>query len=79
MPNPLEAYLAALTPKQREALAARAETSTETLRQTAKAYRTGGKLAVTPTLAARIERASKGAITRIEMSPVCARCPHAKN
>ena len=77
MSNPLKQYLDTLSPAQYAAFAVRAGTSTDTLRVTAGAYRTGG-LALSPEFAARLEKASRGALRRQDLAPVCAKCPHTK-
>lgn len=74
--NPLKKYLISLTKDAREAFAAKAKTSTETLRVTA--HGRNGKVEITPAFAARLEKASRGALPRTKLSPVCAACPHAK-
>lgn len=78
MTNPLKEYLDTLTAVQRVTLAIRAKTSPGALRLTAAAYRTKGKLSISPEFAARLEKASKGALTRTQLAPVCAACPLAK-
>lgn len=75
--NPLKKLIDQLNPTQLSGLAKRAKTTPESLRIAAGAYRTG-KLALSPEFAARVERASKGELHRAQLSPVCARCPHAK-
>ena len=77
MSNPLLEYLKSMPPKARAAFAANAGTSPGALRLAAKGYRTGGRLAISPELAARLERASGGLLKRADLSPVCAACPHA--
>ena len=78
MSNPLKDYLDGLTAVQRVAFANRAKSSIGSLRLTAAGYRTGGKLVVSSELAGRLAKASQGALTRAQLSPVCAKCPHAK-
>ena len=36
------------------------------------------RIAITPEFAARIEKASRGALPREKLSPVCAACPYSK-
>lgn len=77
MTNALLAYLTARTPEERCEFAAKAGSSAMSLRLAAHGYKTQGTLAITPEFAARIEAASDGALSRLELSTVCAACPHA--
>lgn len=81
--NALKKWLAAATPAQQRLLAKRAGTTFAVLRQTAGAYRTNGKLTLTPDFAKRLELASRGipvvpALNREELCPACGRCEFAK-
>lgn len=78
MDNPLSRYLKTLTPEQREQFADAAGSSPASLRLAAKGYKTEGCLSLTPEFAARLEKASGGALSRSELSPVCCDCPFAK-
>lgn len=78
MSNPLKSYLDSLTAAQRVAFAKRAKSSIGAIRLTAGGYRTAGKLVVSSEFAGRLAKASQGVLTRAQLSPVCAKCPHAK-
>lgn len=75
MTNPLIKYLNTKTPADRKVFAEAAGSSATSMRLAAHGYKTGGKLAITPEFAARIEAASDGALCRTELSGVCAACP----
>lgn len=77
--NALQSWLYKATPQQRRELAEKAGTTTASLHQASKAYRTKGVLRITPDLAARLEKASLSiAITpslrREDLSPACSAC-----
>jgi hypothetical protein len=63
------------TTKERNQLARKAKTTLGTLRHIAGGYRDTG---VTADLAARIDRASAGAIPRESLCPACKACEFAK-
>lgn len=79
MSNPLLQYFKALTDEQKVKFAAKAGSTVASIRLAAHAYKTKGVLAVTPELAARLEWASDGALTRCTLSKVCSECPHCSN
>ncbi len=84
-PTPLQRWREAATIEERAKMAALAKTTPESLRQMAKAYRTGGKARITPGLARLIEMASRELVRdglpvvyREELSPECGQCEYAK-
>lgn len=77
MPNILLDYLASLTPAERAAFAKKAGSSAMSLRLASHGYKTGGRLALSPDFAARIEAASDGKLSRTLLSETCAKCPFA--
>ena len=77
--NVLLTWWHAATPEQKKVLAELAGTTVPGLHQTAHAYRSDGKLRVTPEFAARLERASVQiedlpVLWREDMSPACGQC-----
>lgn len=66
----------ALTPAQRAAAAEKIGTSTESLRQMAKAYRTGGRPSLTPETAAKVEKVL--GVPREATCLACATCSLAR-
>jgi hypothetical protein len=72
--NPFKTWMQESTAEEKRALAAAAGTTYDNLYQMAKAYRTGGKVSVTPDMARRLEKASKGALRREDLCPACGRC-----
>lgn len=78
MTNPLLTWWSAATPEQRRDLAVTVGSTEESLRQTAHAYRTNGRLALTPELARKIDLALDGEVRREEMCPACGRCEYAQ-
>lgn len=82
--NVLAQWWQAATPDEKKRLAALAETTVESLRQMAGAYRTDGELRVTTDLARRIERGTKALqrpglkmLWREDLCPACAKCEFA--
>lgn len=76
--NVLLEHLTNLTPAQRRDLAEKARTSAASLRLAAHGYKTKGLLNLSPDFAARVEEASDGALSRTQLSDLCASCPHAR-
>lgn len=83
--NPLHAWREASTLEERRALAAQTGMTEESLRQMALAYRTGGRLRITPGAARLIEIATRALhrdglpeLRREMLSPECAQCEYAK-
>jgi hypothetical protein len=72
--NPLKAWMDQASAAEKRALALAAGTSYQSLHQMAKAYRTDGKLRITPDMARKLEIASKYALRREELCPACGRC-----
>lgn len=72
--NPFREWMDRASPADKRALAVAVHTSTESLHQMSKAYRTGGKLRITPDMARKLEIASKGALRREDLCPACGRC-----
>ncbi len=78
MSNPLLEYTSNLTTEGKRDLAAAIGTSPAGLHQLAHAYRTAGKLSLTPDLAARVEAATGGAVLREQCCTACGRCALAR-
>lgn len=74
MTNPLLEHTSHLSAEGKRELAAAIGTTPAGLHQIAHAYRTAGKLSLTPDLAARIEAATSGAVLREQSCPACGRC-----
>ncbi len=74
MTNPLLDHTYTLTADQRKALASRIGTSPAGLHQLSHAYRTAGKLSLTPDLARRVEEATSGAVLREQCCVACGKC-----
>ena len=85
MRNPLDTWMSQASPDEKRALASLAQLpSTGDLHQMAKAYRTNGKLSLTPDVARRLDEASRTpvlqhlpALAREELCPACGRCDFA--
>ncbi len=78
MTNPLLEYASALTADAKRDLAQAIGTSPAGLHQIAHAYRTSGKLSLTPDLAARVEAATGGAVLREQCCVACGKCDLAR-
>lgn len=74
--NPLQLALIAMTPIQRQKIADKMQISIESLRQMGYAYRTAGKLALSPEMAAKVEKHTQ--IPREKLCPACGKCDLAK-
>jgi hypothetical protein len=74
MTNPLFEHTKNLTPDAKRSLALAIGTTPAGLHQLAHAYRTSGKLSLTPDLAARVEAATGGAVLREQCCVACGRC-----
>jgi len=72
--NPLLEHVSRLAAEGKRDLAAAIGTSPAGLHQIAHAYRTAGKLSLTPDLAARVEAATSGAVLREQCCVACGRC-----
>lgn len=81
--NALQSWLNKATPQQKKQLAEGAGTTSASLHQASKAYRTYGRLRITPDLAGRLEKASLAipispSLRREDLSPACSTCDLAK-
>lgn len=81
--NALKRWLRATSIEQHRALARLAKTTPDSLHQTAGAYRTKGKLTLTPDFARRLEEAclrqpDAPPLRREDLCPACGRCELAK-
>lgn len=74
MSNPLKDWWTRATPEQKRKMADEVGTTVATLHQMAGAYRTKGQVSVSPLMAAKIERASGGAIKREQLCRACGQC-----
>lgn len=83
--NTLQRWMRAATPEEKQQLAGLAGTTVGTLKQVAGAYRTKGKLSVSPELAANIAlgtftlyRKGLHLVSVEQLSPTCAGCSFLK-
>jgi len=83
--NTLQRWMRAASLEEREQLAKHAGTTLGTLRQTAGAYRTNGKLTASADLAIAIERGTSAlyrpglhVVRREQLASACAKCEFAK-
>lgn len=74
MHNPLKDWWTRATPEQKRNMADEVGTSVGAIHQMAGAYRTDGRVSVSPQVAAKIERASGGEIKREELCLACGQC-----
>jgi DNA-binding transcriptional regulator YdaS (Cro superfamily) len=84
-PSKLQLWREAATLAERTALAEKSGCTPESLRQMAKAYRTNGRLRITPGIARAIALATEALarpgldpLRREDLSPECAQCEYAK-
>lgn len=76
--NPLKKWWNAATPEAKRELAGAVGTTYGALHQMAGAYRTAGRVSLSPAMAAKIEHGTSGEIKREDLCTACRRCDLAR-